>query len=507
MPSHVITLIKPRLLFLLFLTFYLGWVFYTYQDYGVAIDEPMEYRFGEMLYNRNFGHDPQLIHDFAYEGKDSREIWSHNHFQVMLMYILNDTGSVVGYHVLNLIFATISFWVVYEIVLHVAHQPLLALVGSLSLFFTPRFLGDIPSNVKDPVFATYYLLALLAMIKTKSLKWWWRIPVLGLFFGLAAAYRTVGYSLLGVYGLYSGLNLIRGHQLTLKSFTQLSLVLFGLLIPMVAIHALEMPFVASDPFHHLWRLMQVAQAFPWQGTILFNGNLVTAGQLPWSYVPLWMLVTTPIFNLIFFSLSVKYWWRDRTIMILTIAFWFNLALYFILNPVIYDGIRHLLYLQVIAAVLAVTTFAKIWSQAHRRLKIILSSFLVLSLLLVGKQYRSLHPYEYTYFNELVGYLPGASGKFETDYWGVGYKEGSKWLIAKLGSTPATIGLCGNEEARMYFTGTPHKIVWIPYCDHSAKSGAQYVLAYGRNNEWDKVPGKVIYSVSREGVPLMKVYKL
>ena len=40
----------------------------------------------------------------------------------------------------------------------------------------------------------------------------------------------------------------------------------------------------------------------------------------------------------------------------------------------------------------------------------------------------LHPYEYAYFNRSFGGLPAAAGRFETDYWGVAYKEGFEWLV-------------------------------------------------------------------------------
>jgi hypothetical protein len=50
--------------------------------------------------------------------------------------------------------------------------------------------------------------------------------------------------------------------------------------------------------------------------------------------------------------------------------------------------------------------------------------------LVGWQVFSmarLFPYEYIYYNSLVGGLKGAYQPFETDYWGLATSEASRWL--------------------------------------------------------------------------------
>jgi len=131
--------------------------------------------------------------------------------------------------------------------------------------------------------------------------------------------------------------------------------------------------------------------------------------------------------------------------------------------------------------------------------------LALYIVSVSLQYNKLHPYEYVYFNELVGGLPGAGRNFETDYWGTSYKEAALWLLANFESSYTTVGICGNKEAALYFSNSPLTAVWLPNCEGITDSGAQYIIAYGRNAEWDKVEGTVIHTVSRDTVPLSKVF--
>ena len=41
----------------------------------------------------------------------------------------------------------------------------------------------------------------------------------------------------------------------------------------------------------------------------------------------------------------------------------------------------------------------------------------------------LHPYEYIYYNRLVGGVQGAFRRFELDYWGTSYREAAAYLDA------------------------------------------------------------------------------
>jgi len=500
-----------RLPFLLFLLPYLLFVFFTYRHYGVAIDEPMEYGFGEMLYNRNFGHDPQLMHDFSYEGQDSREIWSHNHFHAMLLYLFNDSAQIDGYHLYSLLFSILGFYLFYEFMLQVTSKPIFGLLGSTLLFFTPRFLGDLASNVKDPPFSIYYLVGLLAIFLAPKIKpLLLRLLVVGLALGLAAAFRTVGYGLVPIYLLYRFSEIYLSHKPIKGLFFLQPILELIIIIPLILfVHGLEMPFIASNPFAHLRRLFTIATDFPWEGTILYYGQPVSATHLPWHYLPGWLIVITPVFTLLFSLLSVKFFFRHPLYRLLHFSVLVNLALYFILKPVIYDGIRHFLFLQVILALLAALTWVKCYQlKSLRRFRPLLILVLVLHLFLTSFQYFSLHPYEYVYFNEVAGFLPGAANRFETDYWGTSYAEASRWLIQFLGpESTATVGLCGNNEASVYFRHTSIQTQWLPQCLVDPANPPDYVFAYSRWGEWNRVPGTVIYTVSRLGVPLMKIFML
>lgn len=120
----------------------------------------------------------------------------------------------------------------------------------------------------------------------------------------------------------------------------------------------------------------------------------------------------------------------------------------------------------------------------------------------------LHPYEYVYFNELTGYLPGASKFFETDYWGAAYIESAAWMLNSnnlIGG--GLVGICGNPYAIKYFSGSLFETTLISDCKFEDHPELEYAMVFGRNGVWNFAGGSEIYSVKRMGVPLVKVFEL
>lgn len=320
--------ILNRIFFIIFLLPYLFFSFVTYKDFGITLDEPIEYNFGQMLYARNFGRDPLLMRDFAVAGDDSREIWAYNHFHTMLLYIVNGSGSIEIYHLLNLLFGILGFYLAFELVFLVSHNPVLSLLGPVFLFFTPRFLGDLPGNVKDPVFAIYYLLALTAIAfipKYKSSIL--RVVCVGITIGLSAAMRVLGYGLIPIYGLFLFKHLINQKTSLQFIYKSLFIELTAITLMAIIVHAIEMPFVASNPLLNLPQLFKLGVAYPWDGEMLYLGKIIHTGSIPWHYIFVWAGITTPIFLLCTWFLSHLIW-KLKEVQLFNFAIWFNILVYY-----------------------------------------------------------------------------------------------------------------------------------------------------------------------------------
>ena len=167
----------------------------------------------------------------------------------------------------------------------------------------------------------------------------------------------------------------------------------------------------------------------------------------------------------------------------------------------------MLYIVVLLSILSTLTWIKYWSMVKIKGKVILLSIIATNVLLVLFQYVKLHPYEYIYFNELIGYLPGAKDYFETDYWGASYIEAASWINENVDSdTTLIIGICGNEISKKYFNKTLYRIIWLPGCEGLMNVELDYIIANGRNNEWNKIDAREVYQVKRMNIPLVKIFK-
>ncbi|MBK7451934.1 MAG: hypothetical protein IPJ47_22015 [Anaerolineales bacterium] len=61
----------------------------------------------------------------------------------------------------------------------------------------------------------------------------------------------------------------------------------------------------------------------------------------------------------------------------------------------------------------------------------------------------LHPYEYSYYS-FIGGVDGAEKKFETDYWGISFKEAMEYLSAYAPTNARIMVLSGPDDiARLY----------------------------------------------------------
>jgi 4-amino-4-deoxy-L-arabinose transferase-like glycosyltransferase len=168
--------------------------------------------------------------------------------------------------------------------------------------------------------------------------------------------------------------------------------------------------------------------------VLLNGDWYCSGStVPWYY-PLWYLaIVTPIPLLVFFMtglihtlLTIKN--QDKTNLLFVL--WFIIPLTRYLSPTVgvIDGIRHfeevVLPLCALAAIGMDWMLTKLARMKSMRIALIvgIGSWLLWNIV-------AYHPYQITYFNELVGGARGAFGKYDLDYWGTSQKEAIAWVNA------------------------------------------------------------------------------
>jgi len=511
-----------RLPLLLFVIFYVGFSLATFKDYGSTWDESDVYFRGESLYlyfqNQLDQQDINLIEKISDDGGQMGNILYNHSYGALLhgvaVMILKNT-SVQTYHLLNLLFATIIYIAAYEALLKFYKNKWLALLGPIFIFLTPRFLGDTPANPKDMPFAVVFfvgvvLIYMLSNYKNTLIKG----IILGLILGIAFNFRVLGVTLVLIYALNSFYTLYinRGNQ-NLKAYLKDEIkTLIPLILSAYFIVTITWPYIAVSPLFHTLEVLQSSKDFAWKGSLVFNGQYLSTPELPIYYVPFLIGITTPIFILLLAissPLIVKRILKHRLYLVMASALLLNLIMYVVLKPIVYDGLRHYLFtLPLISFIAAISLIEIIKYIKDKRIKLLLFTGITLNILLVVIQIFTLYPIHYIYYNEFVGGLKSASTRFETDYWGASFKEAINWLKTnefKDKDRVYKVNTCANPSISIPEL-QPYKE--RKYADWVKLEDAEYFVCYTREiNNFNNLNGKLIHTITKDGVNINYIYKL
>jgi hypothetical protein len=191
---------------------------------------------------------------------------------------------------------------------------------------------------------------------------------------------------------------------------------------------LTWPYLWGDPINRFRQSLLIMMSFPWDNLVLYRGLLYPAPVLPWHFLPFTILIqlTEPAILLAIAGSIValiKMCKDRRKIPIFVLLFvWTCLPIFasLILHTTVYDNSRQFLFAFPPLFIISALAFDMIFTQIHRRW---LQSVIVFLTILPGMIWIiRLHPYEYIYYNNLVGGVQGAYREYELDYWTTSYRE-------------------------------------------------------------------------------------
>ncbi len=211
--------------------------------------------------------------------------------------------------------------------------------------------------------------------------------------------------------------------------------------------------------------------------------------------------------------------KSRRMGLFVVAFssLFPLGYTFATQPVLYDGLRHFLFVLPPLAILAGVGLARALEALSKRGLYV--ALVALALVFAAQIWQSarLYPYTYIWFNAWVGGLPGAYEHWETDYWGLSYREAVETLEAYVSQQYA-----GAAVPPLVIAVSPGSAPWHiePFLPEGwevafrkdALQRAHFCLSYTRMQEHlliqSQAPQAVLVgAVQREGVPLNIIWQL
>ena len=365
---------------------------------------------------------------------------------------------------------------------------LCGLLTMLLLFFTPRFFGHAINNLKDLPFAVGYLISIYYFIRFfdfyPKVKYKYLVGVLvGLFLCLGT--RSGGLMLYPLLFMYAGLFYIRIYGIKeaflikkhLNDFSKIiGIVLFVFLLGYV-FSIILWPWALQDPLHAMTKSLKEFTNIGTGIKTIFEGKQMMSNMLPVSYAPKYLLITTPIITLVglfgsFIYLAIK---KDKiTLEIFFILFCLFSPLLFVIykHSNLYGGIRHLLFLIPLAVIMAGYFWSSIINIKNKWISIISICIFIILLSLPIKHYLKNHPYEYIYFNELIGGFKNAYGDYESDYYFNSLKATADYLKKDTeinNGKPTIIATNHSSIMQQYFRNYPNvTIIYSKYYEKYSK---------------------------------------
>lgn len=284
-----------------------------------------------------------------------------------------------------------------------------ALFAAVFLATMPRFFSDMHNNMKDVPSATIFAVNMWLL---------WRL----------VKYKRLIDLLLAIVGFAVAFNVKVNSIFIPIIFAVWMLLQKAKFSKFVFVYVVAAPIAALILWSMFWAdpIGQLKHAYSTFGIgtnnieVLLGGNWYCSGStVPWYY-PYWYLAITtplPILALFFVGLFAK---QKKSLLVL----WLLLPLtrYFIPTIGVIDGIRHFEeVLFPIAAIAAIGAETLVKKQGIFRI------FLVGAFGWLAWNLIAYHPYQITYFNELVGGAKGAMGKYDLDYWGGSQKHAVAWV--------------------------------------------------------------------------------
>ncbi|MBL4585849.1 MAG: glycosyltransferase family 39 protein [Flavobacteriales bacterium] len=428
----------------------------VYSDYGISWDEPTQHEYGKVVWQYVFNGNQALHeHGSRYHGPV---------FQALLyaMELVSETTASPFElrHLITFLFSVVGAWFFYLLLLRFKFSSYWAAVGLLFLLVSPRIFAHSFYNSKDATFMYLFIIAVYTMIRFLKRPTLWIAVWHGLICGLLIDVRILGLFVPMITGL-----LWVGRVVNDRPHLRTSLppmFIFGMIatLSMIAFW----PTLWHAPIEEFQNALAKMSDYPWDDPVLFEGTFSQPGDLPWYYLPKWMLITTPIFISAMMVVGMLSWFfnhrltlSEKSVPLLWVALPFGLILW--KEATVYDGWRHVFFLYPAMLIVATYGAQQLFEKGPMSRKV--RWFVPILLLFPIYSMVQSHPFQYVYFNPLVKKV--AWSGYEMDYWGVSYKQVLEALVAQVPEGElkvCTANAPGHHNSRMLQVNERERILYL-----------------------------------------------
>lgn len=403
-------------------------------------------------------------------------------------------------------------------------------IAALVLLATcPLYYGHMFINSKDTPLAVAMIFLLLTLMRAfdeypkprvSTIAWF------GLALGLTVGTRIIGGIAVAFAGI--GFLFLLAAEIHAMGFREgvtrgaifagrlllalpLAYVTMGLIWPWSVQEPLN-PTRALEYYSHFWEK-------PWKE--IFDGVPILIPDMPRRYLPKLCVLKLPE---IFIALSVSGAagaiaasvrggatpQRRASLMLVVSAALLPILLAVITKPVLYNGVRHFLFVTPPLAVLGGLAAGYLFERFEARRRALAAGatavFAALILWTTVDLVR-IHPYQYALFNHVAGGMTRASKRYMTDYWGLGLKETAESMLGEIRKEHLTkpagrkwkVAVCGPAHTAAFELGPDFEMTEETRDADFAMSLGTFYCA--------QLDAPVLGKAEREGVVFASAYDL
>jgi hypothetical protein len=266
------------------------------------------------------------------------------------------------------------------------------------------------------------------------------------------------------------------------------------------------PYLWPDPFGRLIGSILDSAHYPDVHSTLFRGVVVDSQHVPFSYLPVLLVAqlteTTLLLVLVgVYAILKKFRWDLVTLFLI----WFALpaAGIILMRVSLYNNFRQVFFILPPLFLIAGLGLDWLFQLIQRPLLRVLILFLIILPGLYANV--TLYPYQYIYYNQLVGGVNGAYRVFELDYWDLAFKEGQSY-INQTAATNANIFVGDSKPTAQTFARPD--LIFNAFGGRK-KNWQKYdyiIVSTAANSDERFAEFPTVFVVERAGVPFVYVKK-
>ncbi len=414
---------------------------FVFNDYNLSTDEEIERWTGLINYKAMMQIEDIEIGNVDFSSLPDLAVWRDRYYGAAAQYIPLFVEHIFGFQMethriyqIRHLFTFGMFWLAsvtfYFLCRRLGAEKEEALLGILLLILSPRILGDSFYNIKDSVFMSIVIVNLYVGICFMDHPTMLKTIGLAMVSAVCVNVRVLGAEVLAFCLIATGIQGIQKKQT--KRYIEYCLV--AALLSVVG-YVIITPVTWDGVFEAIIGVLSTFSNYsPWTGLNYFQGQPLYAWELPWYYIPLWVITTTPLLVLVLAAVGTWYYGEKLQKKQIDLAHWIVILyvmvplVYAVLRtPALYNGWRHFYFIYpgvVLAAVYGWHRIRKCREKHQTVVKVFTVGVGACLLSTAGWVVQN-HPYECTYFNVLSRKY--AAENMEKDYWKMAHQDAILWI--------------------------------------------------------------------------------